>query len=130
MSQIGNKVGKVAEQAAPILDQLMDKLTGRNASITYTFENFKIDMPKAQGPQGQQMMSGQISIRGSITISAELHKTDNGTTHNIGQGMQIDDNIRGNSGSISDSNNIPTTTMSTPTVGVNSSSSSGDTTGI
>ncbi len=134
MSQIGNNIGKMAgqvsEQGAPILDKLIDKLTGRHASITYRFENFTIDMPRAQGPNGKQMGSGKISIRGSITISAELHKTDNDTTqNNIGEGMQTD-NIRGSSGSISNSNNnIPTTTtMSTPTVGV--SNSSGDTTGI
>ncbi|MDQ4074089.1 MAG: hypothetical protein M3162_07270 [Thermoproteota archaeon] len=84
MSQISNKVGEVAgqvsEQAVPILDQLIDKLTGKNASITYSFEDFRIDMPKAQGPQGQQMMSGQVSIRGSITISAKIRKTDNSSS--------------------------------------------------
>jgi len=64
------------------LDQLIDKLTGKNASITYSFEDFRIDMPKAQGPQGQQMMSGQVSIRGSITISAKIRKTDSSNSNN------------------------------------------------
>jgi hypothetical protein len=153
MSQIGNNVGKVAgqvsEQAVPILDQLIDKLTGRHASITYTFDNFKIDMPRAQA-HGKQMMSGQVSIRGSITISAELHKKDGDTTHdNIGKGMKEKEtgssrtigggNSGGGSGdsdgtysssSYSRSDSIltptptPTTTMSTPTVGLISNSSS------
>jgi hypothetical protein len=127
MSQIGNNIGKVAgqmsQQAAPILDQLMDKLTGRHASITYTFENFTIDMPKAQGPQGQQMMSGKISIRGSLTISAELHKTNNDTNQiKIGDEMKNVNGISGNnnnnsiSSDIGDNTTIPTTTMSTPMV--------------
>jgi hypothetical protein len=148
MSQIGNNVGKVAgqvsEQAVPILDQLMDKLTGRHASITYTFDNFKIDMPRAQA-HGKQMMSGQVSIRGSITISAELHKKDGDTTQdNIGKGMKEKETVSsrsigggGSGGGSGDSGGTyssssdsiptptptPTTTMSTPTVGLISNSS-------
>ncbi len=122
LSQIGNNIGKMAsqisDQGIPILDQLMDKLTGRHASITYTFENFTIDMTRAQGPSGQQMGSGKILIRGSITISAELHKKGNDMSqNNIGKGMQTDNSISGMGGSVSDNNTIiPTTTMSTSMV--------------
>ncbi|CAN5728367.1 hypothetical protein BH23THE1_BH23THE1_19170 [soil metagenome] len=92
MSQSNDNVGKIAqkvsEQAPSIFHQILDKLTGRHASTTYTFEDFRISMPKAEGPQGRQIGGGELSIRGSIKITGELHKKENsigedGNTSNI-----------------------------------------------
>ena len=58
---------------------LADKLVGKNASITYSFENVNIEMPHAQGPKGQEIGSGRLTINGKITISAELQKINRTT---------------------------------------------------
>ena len=47
-AQEGN-VGQWAE----LLTQLVDKITGKDVSITYRFDNLQIDVPKATGPNGQ-----------------------------------------------------------------------------
>lgn len=89
-------IGKIAQQISklgpPMLDQIMDKLTGTNTSITYLFENFEIDIPDIQGPKGQQHGSGKFSINGSIRISTELHNNKNN-----------EDNIAKDSSSVSGS---------------------------
>ncbi|MBA3284526.1 MAG: hypothetical protein H0U27_05630 [Nitrosopumilus sp.] len=81
MSQNSDKVGKItqqiSEQGLPIIDRLLDKLTGMNTSITYSFEKFEIDMPNVHGPKGQQMGGGKLSINGNFTISTELHNNTN-----------------------------------------------------
>lgn len=43
------KTSQVAGQWADLIGQLFDRLTGKGASVTYTFENLIIDIPKAVG---------------------------------------------------------------------------------
>jgi hypothetical protein len=54
-------IGKITQQISklgpPMMDQIMDKLTGTNTSITYFFENFEIGLPEIQGSKGQQIKS-------------------------------------------------------------------------
>ena len=44
---------------------LYDKLTGRNASITYNFENFKLQVPTKVGSETKT----EWEFEGKITIS-------------------------------------------------------------
>lgn len=62
-----------ANQWAEIVGQLFDRLTGKEASVTYTFDNLVIDIPRAQGPGGQNIGSAQWTINGKIVITAEAH---------------------------------------------------------
>lgn len=60
MNQNNNgKAGKItrqiSEQGLPIIDRLLDKLACKNTSITYSFEEFEIDVPDVKGPKGQQI---------------------------------------------------------------------------
>jgi len=38
---------------AEIIEQLVDRLIGKNMSMTYDFNNLTIDVPKAEGPSGE-----------------------------------------------------------------------------
>ena len=40
-------------QWAELLTQLVDKITGKDVSITYRFDNLQINVPKATGRKGQ-----------------------------------------------------------------------------
>ncbi len=62
-------------QWAEIIGHLFDRLTGKGASVTYTFDNLVIDMPKAQGPGGREMGSAKWTVNGKVIITAEAHKT-------------------------------------------------------
>jgi hypothetical protein len=45
---------------------LYDKLTGRNAEITYEFDDMKVSVPSGTGPQAEYAewrVSGQVKIR-------------------------------------------------------------------
>ena len=41
-------------QWAEMLTQLVDKITGKDVSITYRFDNLEINVPKATGPNGKE----------------------------------------------------------------------------
>jgi hypothetical protein len=79
MSQNINSSDKGTQQTtaqwAEIIGQLFDRLTGKGASVTYTFDNLVIDIPKAQGPNGQNMGSAKWTINGRMVITAEAHQT-------------------------------------------------------
>lgn len=51
------RLRQTTTQWAEIIGQLFDRLTGKGASVTYTFDNLIIDMPRAQGPGGHDMVS-------------------------------------------------------------------------
>jgi hypothetical protein len=81
MNQLNNNLNKIthkiSEEGAPIFEQLVEKLTGKGAVVTYSFDNLKIEMPKAQGPDGRQVGGGNLTVNGTIRISAEVHKKKN-----------------------------------------------------
>lgn len=71
-------IQQTSSQWAEIIGQLVDRLTGKGASVTYSFENLVIDMPRAQGPGGKDMGSGKWTINGRIAIIAEAHQAEKG----------------------------------------------------
>ena len=66
---------RMSSQWAEIIGQLFDRLTGKGASVTYTFDNLVIEMPKAQGPSGQDLGSAKWTVNGKVVITAEAHET-------------------------------------------------------
>ena len=78
MSKYNNnneKTGQSSSQWAELIGELFDRLTGKGASVTYSFENFIIDIPKAVGPRGQELGSAKWTINGKLLITAETHKS-------------------------------------------------------
>ena len=54
-----NAQEKNVSQWAELLTQLVDKITGKDVSITYRFDNLEINVPKAMGPKGQELGSAK-----------------------------------------------------------------------
>ena len=76
---IGNITSKITEHGAPVIERLLDKLTGKGALIKYNFEDLKIEMPSATDPKGKTIGGGKMTIHGTITISARIQKINNGS---------------------------------------------------
>jgi hypothetical protein len=58
---------------AGIAGQVIDRVIGKNMSMTYDFQQLTIDMPKAEGPGGKHVGSAQWTINGKIVITSEVH---------------------------------------------------------
>jgi hypothetical protein len=75
-SKAGDEVVKNIEENASkwseLIKELVDKLTGKDMAVTYDFNNLEIDMPKASGPNGQQLGSAKWKINGRFVISTKL----------------------------------------------------------
>ena len=71
-----NAQEKNVSQWAELLTQLVDKITGKDVSITYRFDNLQINVPKATGPNGQELGSAKWNINGKIVISSEVQEKD------------------------------------------------------
>ena len=78
-----NEVQHTASQWAEIIGQLVDRLTGKGASVTYTFDNLAIDIPRAQGPNGQNLGSAKWTINGRVIITAETHPSSGEEVTNV-----------------------------------------------
>ena len=76
-SKAGEEVSKNVEQNASkwseLIKEFVDKLTGRNMTVTYEFDSLEIDMPRASGPGGKEIGSAKWKINGKFVISTELH---------------------------------------------------------
>ena len=70
---IGNITSKITEHGAPVIERLLNKLTGKGALVKYSFEDLKIEMPSATDPNGRTIRGGKMTINGTITISAKMH---------------------------------------------------------
>ncbi|MGA8738441.1 MAG: hypothetical protein WB501_05375 [Nitrososphaeraceae archaeon] len=70
--QIGEKIEQNASHWSDILKEVVDKLTGKNMDVTYNFENFEIDVPKATGPDGRDLGSAKWKINGKFIFSTQL----------------------------------------------------------
>jgi hypothetical protein len=69
-------MGTVIPPTVPeIVGHLLDRLMGKDASITYSFDNRVIDVPRAEGPGGRDMGGAKWVINGKIVITAEVHQT-------------------------------------------------------
>lgn len=100
MNQLNNNLNKIthkiSEEGAPILEQLIEKLAGKGAVVTYSFDNLKIEMPKAQGHEGCQICSGSLNVNGKIRISAEVHRKNTGSfEEKKGKEITSKENIQG-----------------------------------
>lgn len=60
-------------QWVDLISALFDRLTGKEAVITYEFDNLVIDIPKAAGPGGKELGSAKWTINGRLIIKAEAH---------------------------------------------------------
>ena len=65
-----------ANEWAGLLAQLVDKITGKDVSITYRFDNLEINVPKATGPKGQELGSAKWNINGKVIIHSQLENKD------------------------------------------------------
>jgi hypothetical protein len=52
----------------------MEKLTGKNMSMTYEFDDITIDIPSARGPGGRDLGGVQWKINGKVTITTETYQ--------------------------------------------------------
>lgn len=99
---IGNITSKITEHGAPVIEQLLDKLTGKGALVKYSFEDLKIEMPSATDPNGRNIGSGKMTIHGTITISARVQEINDGSggtgssSSNSSRNNQYYDNSRNN----------------------------------
>ena len=59
-------------QWAELLTQLVNKITGKDVSIIYRFDNLQINVPKATGPKGQELGSAKWNINGKVVIHSQL----------------------------------------------------------
>lgn len=62
-----------ANQWTEFAAQIVDKITGKDVMITYEFDDFVIDVPKAVGPNGQDLGSAKWKISGKIMISSQVN---------------------------------------------------------
>jgi hypothetical protein len=60
-------------QWVDLISTLFDRLTGKEAVITYEFDNLIVDIPKAAGPGGKELGSAKWTINGKLIIKAEAH---------------------------------------------------------
>lgn len=60
-----------ANHWAEVIGQLMEKLTGKNMSVTYQFDDLTIDIPSARGPGGTDIGGAEWKINGKITVITE-----------------------------------------------------------
>ena len=65
--------GGQTTQWADLIGTLFDRLTGKEAVITYEFDNLIVDIPKAAGPGGKELGSAKWTINGKLIIKAEAH---------------------------------------------------------
>ncbi len=55
-----------------LISRIIDKLTGKDLQVTYSFDNLEIEIPKAYGPDGRELGGAKWKVDGKITISTEL----------------------------------------------------------
>ena len=69
---VGKKVEESGSQWAEILNEVVDKLIGKNMEVIYNFQNFEIDIPKATGPEGKELGGAKWRLDGKITLTTQL----------------------------------------------------------
>jgi hypothetical protein len=66
---------RTATQWADLMGELFDRLTGKEAVMSYSFRNLELDIPRAAGPGGQDLGSAKWVINGELVIKAQAHKS-------------------------------------------------------
>ena len=69
---------KTATQWPDMVGQLFDRLTGKEAVITYSFRSLEVEIPRAAGPSGQSLGSAKWVFNGDLVIKAQSQ-----TSHKI-----------------------------------------------
>ena len=57
-----------------LVSSIFDRLTGKEAVVTYEFDNLRISIPRASGPGGKELGSAEWTINGKLIIKAEAIK--------------------------------------------------------
>jgi len=70
------KAKEGSSQWPELMAQLFDRLTGKGTKITYEFQDLEIDIPRATGPQGQDLGTAKWTVNGKIVITAEAHNAE------------------------------------------------------
>ena len=77
MTSVGNdQVGHSSQTShwTEVVGQLMEKLTGKNMTMTYEFDDLTIDIPSARGPGGRDLGGVQWKINGKVTTTTETYQ--------------------------------------------------------
>jgi hypothetical protein len=78
MNEMNKNLGKItetiSEHGPPVIEQLLDKLTGKGALVKYSFQDLKVEMPAATKPDGKTVKGGRLNVNGTVTISAKVIK--------------------------------------------------------
>ena len=69
---VGKKVKESGSQWDGMLNEVVDKLTGKNMEVTYNSQNFEIDIPKATGPEGKELGGAKWRLDGKFTLTTKL----------------------------------------------------------
>ena len=72
---------KTATQWPDMVGQLFDRLTGKEAVITYSFRSLEVEIPRAAGPGGQTLGSAKWVFNGDLVIKAQSQQSQ--TSHKI-----------------------------------------------
>jgi hypothetical protein len=62
---------KIDTQWPDLLGQLFDRLTGKEAVITYSFRSLEVEIPRTAGLGGQSLGSAKWVINGDLVIKAQ-----------------------------------------------------------
>ena len=76
-NQSKNSSKEHTSQWSEMISGIIDKLTGKDLQVTYSFENLEVEIPKAYGPDGKQLGGAKWRVDGKITISTELINEEN-----------------------------------------------------
>jgi len=68
----------MATQWPDLLGQLFDRMTGKEAIITYSFRGLEVEIPRAAGPRGQSLGSAKWVLNGDLVIKAQSHSQGSG----------------------------------------------------
>ncbi|HEY7573513.1 MAG TPA: hypothetical protein VH796_19300 [Nitrososphaeraceae archaeon] len=68
-----SKQQKMDTQWPDFIGQLFDRLTGKEAIITYSFRSLEVEIPRAAGPGGQSLGSAKWVFNGDLVIKAQSH---------------------------------------------------------
>lgn len=69
----GAEQQKMNTQWPDLIGQLFDRLTGKEAIITYSFRSLEVEIPRAAGPGGQSLGSAKWVFNGDLVIKAQSH---------------------------------------------------------
>jgi hypothetical protein len=75
VEEASKKVQEGASQLPEIIKQVVDKLIGKNMEVTYDFQNLEVDVPRVEGPEGQEIGSVKWKINGKFVLSTQLLET-------------------------------------------------------